>query len=268
MQRKYQYDNIKVMDIKEIIKEKIDTLVPLDNEVFCFMAKDKRFCEEFLRVVLEDEKLEVVDNDPQKFLPNVYFKSSIVDMLCKLGDGRIVNVEIQLYEEKEHAKRIFYYATMIRQMSVEKGLEYKEIKDIIVIYLTKEDIFKKGSTIYNVEMNIVSDRGEKISKWQSGLNVLYVNTKGITNKNINEYLKLLTDNKTKSSEYKITSEIKKDIFETGGVKMSKWIQDLIDEKTEKNRNEWLQQGMQTMLEKLVNAGLIKKEEAEKQLSMI
>ena len=172
MLQEYQYDNIKAMDIKEIIKEKIDTLVPLDNEVFCFMAKDKRFCEEFLRVVLEDEKLEVVDNDPQKFLPNVYFKSSIVDMLCKLGDGRIVNVEIQLYEEKEHAKRIFYYATMIRQMSVEKGLEYKEIKDIIVIYLTKEDIFKKlGSDIWDF-LNNAGELAGRINPLTSAYNLL------------------------------------------------------------------------------------------------
>lgn len=263
------------MDIKEILAEKLKTLVPIDNEVFCYMASDKRFCQEFLRVILQDDNLVVVENDTQKFLPNLYLKDAIVDMCCKLGDGRIVNVEVQLYNEKEHAKRIFYYASMLRQSSVAKGVNYDELKDIIIIYLTKDDIFKKGSTIYNVEMNIVSDAGEKISKWNAGLNVLYVNTKGITNKNINEYLKLLTDKETKNTNYKITSEIKTDIFETGGANMSKWMQDLIDEGVEKNKQTWMQRGMQqgiergmqSTIDKLVAAGLIKREDAEKQLSL-
>ena len=45
-------------------------------------------------------------------------------------------------------------------------------------------------------MNIVSDQKEIIDKWNCGLNVMYINTEGITNKNINEYLKLLTDRTT------------------------------------------------------------------------
>ena len=44
-----------------------------------------------------------------------------------------------------------------------KGKKYKELNDIIVIYLTKKDIFEKGSTVYEVEMNIVSDQKEKHS---------------------------------------------------------------------------------------------------------
>ena len=44
-------------------------------------------------------------------------------------------------------------------------------------------------------MNIVSDQKEIVDKWDAGLIVYYVNTKGLTNKSINEYLKMLTDTK-------------------------------------------------------------------------
>ena len=120
----------------------------------------------------------------------------ILDMICKLGDSSIVNVEIQLTKEKYHAKRILTYASKIRTYELEKGATYKDAKNIIIIYLTLEDIFKLGSTVYEVNMGIVSDQGKRVGEWDAGLRVYYVNTKGLTNKTINEYLKMLTDKTT------------------------------------------------------------------------
>lgn len=77
-------------------------------------------------------------------------------------------------------------------------------------------------------MNIVSDQNEIIGKWDAGLKVYYVNTKGLTNKNINDYLKLLTDKTTISKKYKQTSSIKKEIYEIGGVTMSKEMREILD----------------------------------------
>ena len=103
---------------------------------------------------------------------------------------------------------------------MEKGAKYRNIKDTIVIYLTKEDIFHKGSTVYEVDMNVVSDRGKFIEKWDSGMKVYYVNTEGLTNKTINEYLKILLDKTTYNKKYKVTSKTKRDLFEKREVKMS------------------------------------------------
>ena len=213
---------------EERFKKLVQSQIPLSNDVFMVFAKNKRFCQEFLRVILQDKKLTVIDNDIQKNLPSAFSKNIVLDMLCKLGNGDIVNVEIQLTYEKGHAKRIFTYASKIKSYLTEKGKKYKDLKDIIVIYLTKEDIFKKKSTVYEVEMNIVSDQKERISKWDAGLKVYYVNTKGLTNKNINEYLKLLTDKTTVNKKYKETTSIKQEIFEIGGATMSKEMKTILD----------------------------------------
>ena len=90
--------------------------------------------------------------------------------------GKLVNVEIQLYSNENHAKRIFYYASMIRKAFSKKGIDYGILNDIIIIYLTKEDIFRKGSTVYYVDMNIVSDQKETVKAWDCGLKVMYINT--------------------------------------------------------------------------------------------
>ena len=204
--------------------------IPLSNDVFMIFAMNKKFCQEFLRVILQDKKLVVIKNNIQKHLPNVFSKSVIIDMLCILGDGSIVNVEIQLTKEKWHAKRIMLYASKIKTYTTKKGTKYKDIKELIIIYFTAKDIFKKGSTVYEVEMNVVSDQGKIVEPWDAGLKVYYVNTVGLTNKTINQYLKLLTDKTTISQKYKTTSEIKDLIYGEGETKMSsemkKWINDI------------------------------------------
>ena len=203
-------------------------------------AKSKKFCQEFLRVILQDKKLIVLENDVQKYLPSAFSKNMVLDMLCRLGDGSIVNVEIQLINEKEHAKRIFTYASKIKSYLIEKG-----------------------STVYEVEMNIVSDQKEKIGKWDAGVKVYYINTKGLTNKNINEYLKLLTDKTTISKKYKETSAIKKELFELGGATMSKEMRAILNSE----RAEGMQQGMLKVLLGMVKEKILSVAEAAKRLGV-
>ena len=111
---------------------------------------------------MQDKKLIVISNSIQAVLPSAFNKSVRLDMLCRLKDGSIVNVEIQLTNEKFHAKRIFNYASKIRVADLGKGESHKDVKNIIIIYLTEKDIFGKGSTVYEVEMSVVSDQGRKI----------------------------------------------------------------------------------------------------------
>ena len=145
----------------------------------------------------------------------------------------------------------------------EKKIDNDKLNDIIVIYLTKTDIFHKGSTVYNVDMNIVSDQKEIIEKWNCGLKVMYINTEGLTNKNINEYLKLLTDRTTYNDKYKEISTAKKEIFTQGGESMRpEWLQKIFDEEREEGREEGREQGRSSVLVELIKAGLLTKEQVE------
>ena len=261
------------------LKKLVQSQIPLSNDVFMIFAKSKKFCQEFLRVILQDKKLVVIDNDIQKHLPSAFNKKAVLDMLCRLGDGSIVNVEIQLTKEKDHAKRIFTYASKIKNYLTEKGTKYKDLKDIIEIYLTKEDIFKKGSTVYEVEMNIVSDQHEKISKWDAGLKVFYVNTEGLTNKNINEYLKMLTDKTTINKKYKQTTSIKQELYKLGGATMSKEMRAILDSERvegekaglakgrDEGRAEGKKEGMIVAFISMVKDGIINMKDAARRLGM-
>ena len=263
--------NKRISSNQKRLHELLRSQIPLNNDVFMVFANNKSFCQEFLRVILQDKKLIVIDNEIQKYLPSAFNKNETVDMLCELNDGSVVNVEIQLENENTHARRIFKYASKIKSYLIEKGAKYKDLKDIIEIYLTKQDIFKKGSTVYEVDMNIVSDQNEIIGKWDAGLRVYYVNTEGLTNKNINKYLKLLTDKTTISKKYKHTSSIKQEIYEIGGVTMSKEMRAILDDERAEGKAEGRAEGkvegkIESFLS-LVKKGLLELSVAAKELGM-
>lgn len=254
-------------DKEKRIREIVKNSYPLKNDIFMLFAQHKDFCQEFLRVILQDEKLVVLDNEIQKNLPTIFSKDVVLDMFCQLGDGSIVNVEIQLTDEKGHERRIFLYASKIKSYLTEVGEKYKDLKDIITIYLTKEDIFKMGSTVYKVNMDIVSDQGIIIKPWEAGLKVYYVNTEGLTNKTINEYLQLLLDQTTFSDKYKITSKIKKENYEKGGQAMSSELRELMEVERAEGMNEGILKGKIESFLSLVKKGLLELSVAAKELGM-
>ena len=190
--------------------------------------------------------------------------------MCLLSDGRLVCVEIQLYEEKAHAKRIMTYTSGLIKTMCDRGDDYKTIKDVIVIYLTEKDIFKKGSTVYNVEMNIISDRNEKIDTWDAGFKVYYINTEGLTNKTINEYLHLLKDSKSTNVKYPAITETKNLLTEFGGVKMSERLREIFSDEMNNAKEEGIRQGMKqavNALTVLINKGVTTIVESAKSLGI-
>lgn len=133
--------------------------------------------------------------------------------------------------------------------------------------MPKEDIFHKGSSVYEVDMNVISDKGKMIEKWDAGVKVYYVNTEGLTNKRINEYLKILSDSTTYNEKYKITSKTKKELFENGGLIMSTEFRKYIEKESKKSLKKGRQEGKIGELIELVKEGLLSAIVAAKRLGM-
>jgi hypothetical protein len=60
------------------IREEAKKLNPLDDLMFRKMAEDKEFCQEILRVILEDDKLIVLETVPQWVGTNLQGRSIIL----------------------------------------------------------------------------------------------------------------------------------------------------------------------------------------------
>ena len=63
--------------------EKVKQLRPIDDVFFEKIIEDKEVCEEILRVILEDNKLEVLSVMPQNNIKNLWGRSVRLDAFCK-----------------------------------------------------------------------------------------------------------------------------------------------------------------------------------------
>ena len=133
------------MPTKKQIRDYVAKLTLFHDVLFRKAAEDNKFCEEILRVMLEDNALKVISNVPQKDMTNLHGRSAILDLLCELNNGKIVNVEVQRTGEEniDHFCRVRYYSSIISTNITDPGTDYSEIPELIIIYITKNDIFKK-----------------------------------------------------------------------------------------------------------------------------
>lgn len=95
---------------------------PIDDVMFTKMAEEPRFCEEIIRVILGKPELCVVEVRPQDQVTNLKGRSVRLDVLCRLADGTLVNVEVQKYSDEDHEKRVRYYGSVLTAEHTPKGV--------------------------------------------------------------------------------------------------------------------------------------------------
>ena len=161
----------------------------IDDRLFRVAAEDKAFCEELCRVIYNDEKLTVLENKVQWDGHNLYGKSVMLDLKCVLGDGTSVNVEIQKSDNENHQKRIRYNSSVLTTNITDPGVDYENVPDVRVVFISKFDPFKAGFTVYHV------DRINRETKMivDNGLSEIYINAKVKDGSIISELMKIFTE---------------------------------------------------------------------------
>lgn len=170
------------------VREKVDQLNVIDDTLFQKMAEDKDFCEEMISTIL-GEKIKVLQVIPQESLRNLQGRSVIVDALCEMQDGRCVNAEVQKANDDDHQKRVRYNASCITANVTDPGVKFRDVPDLIMIYITKFDVFKKRKTVYHVD-RVVRESGETV---ENGMTEVYVNTKIDDGSDIAELMRIFTE---------------------------------------------------------------------------
>ena len=207
-------------------------LNPIDDLMFCKMAEHKEFCEESLRVILEDEGLTVVEAIPQWQGKNLSGRSVVLDAKCVSGDGRHINIEVQKANDDNHLKRVRYNAAVLTTNISETGSKFEFIPDVCIVFISKFDMFDGGLPLYHID-KVVRETGQVID---DGLTEIFVNTVNYDGSKPARLMKLFTDNDAYSSdEFPITSELKSRLksSEGGSRTMNEILEKLIsDEKRE------------------------------------
>ena len=210
-------------------------LNPIDDLMFCKMAEHKEFCEEILRVILEDDGLTVVEAIPQWQGKNLSGRSVVLDAKCVTGDGRQINIEVQKADDDNHLKRARYNASILTTNIAKTGKRFEFIPDVCIVFISKFDIFDSGLPLYHID-KVVRETGQVI---EDGLTEIFVNTVNYDGSKPARLMKLFTDNDAYSNdEFPITSELKSRLksSEGGSKTMNEILEKLIsDEKRESEK---------------------------------
>lgn len=152
-------------------KKKVRDLRPIDDVFFEVLADDTAFCQEILRVILEDGQLSVEDVIVQSSGRNLYGRSVRLDALCTLGNGKKVNIEVQRFHNDDHVKRVRFNASVITARESQTASAFEDIPELYVVYLSEFDIFKKGFTTYHID-SVIRETGVLVD---DGLKRVFVN---------------------------------------------------------------------------------------------
>jgi len=210
-------------------------LNPIDDLMFCKMAEHKDFCEEILRVILEDDRLTVLEAIPQWQGKNLTGRSVVLDAKCVTGDGRQINIEVQKADDDNHLKRARYNAAVLTTNISETGKRFEFIPDVCIVFISKFDIFDSGLPLYHID-KVVRETGQVI---EDGLTEIFVNTVNYDGSKPSRLMKLFTENDAYSNdEFPVTSELKSRLksSEGGSRAMNEILEKLIsDEKRESEK---------------------------------
>ena len=160
----------------------------IDDTLFQKMAEDPDFCEEVISTVLE-QKVIVKNVTPQNSVKNPQGRSIVLDALCELENGEECNVEVQKANDDDHQKRVRYNTSCITANITEPGAKFKNVPDVIAIYISKFDMFQSEKTVYHID-RVVRETGEV---QDNGLQEIYVNTKIDDGTDIAELMHIFTD---------------------------------------------------------------------------
>ncbi len=162
--------------MKQYSKETLETaneLRLIDDALFRLVAARKEACQEIIRTLLGDDKLEVIQTTPQETVTSLYREVSL-DALCRLEDGRLVNIEVQKGTQNDDVRRCRFHLSTITANKTPKGTDFKNVPDVAVLYITEYDALKNGQSVTCSEMCQCVDG--KYVPVNDGAKIYYANT--------------------------------------------------------------------------------------------
>lgn len=235
---------------KQRFMEAIGTLNPIEDAVFRKMAESIEFCEEILRVFLQEPKLRVVSNHSQHSVTSIEGRSVILDAYCELEDGRKVNVEVQNANDTDHQRRVRYYSSVLTTSLMKKGDSFDKVPNICIVYVCNFDIFGLNKSLYVIKRII--DKTEV--ELDNGLQEIYISPVN-DGSLIAELMRVFIESDVYNLKFPVTSEMKLRFNrETKGEKMTEALRGVYEALREEVDRESMKAAMREGMEKGMEEG--------------
>ena len=151
-----------------------DDLQIKDDYIFAKVMRDKEICKAVIEKLLNIKVKDLEYVEEQKEI-NIAFDSKSVRLDVYVEDSdRIFDIEMQTTNQRGLAKRSRYYQGMIDLNTIEKGENYKKLKDSYIIFICTFDPFRKGLAQYSFTNCCLEDNDLQL---EDGTMKIFFNTK-------------------------------------------------------------------------------------------
>ncbi len=109
---------------------------------------------------LEEDELEQIEIiNPEQIKEHYEGKTSVLDVLAKLKNGKRVNIEIQIINTKSMKKRILFYWANMYKRQLNKNEDYAKLKKSISINILDFELFdtEELHSIYHIRNDKTSE---------------------------------------------------------------------------------------------------------------
>ena len=153
----------RVLIMKKRIKE-YNELDFTDDFMFCMILENNlELCKELLELILDIKIKKVELADSQKRIKLTYDGKGVrLDVYVNDSENTVYDIEMQTTKQKELPKRTRYYQGMIDLNSIQKGMDYSELKKTYVIFICLKDVFGKNLPIYTFNSICEQDRSIRL----------------------------------------------------------------------------------------------------------
>ena len=116
----------------------------------------------FLETILE-RKIDSIDLSKNPILRREFKdeKLGVLDIIAKLDENEICNIELQIVDKKNIIERILYYWSRLYSRQIKSGEDYKILQKAIVILITDFKIENLEELDYHSRWKIIEDKQEK-----------------------------------------------------------------------------------------------------------
>lgn len=124
-----------------------------------------------VNTVLEKSDIEIIQVTVQSEQKNLSGRSIILDVLAQDSVGKYYNIEIQRSDRGAGRHRARYHASILDSKLLSAGDRTFLLPETYVIFITENDVLKKGYSLYHIE-RIIQEDGEP---FEDGEHIIYVN---------------------------------------------------------------------------------------------
>ena len=163
--------NVKVSETEKML-QRIKKLRLLDDDFMtvCF-ENNIEATELVLSIILEKPDIIVKTVQTQYTVKNIKGRSVRLDIYATDADNKKYNIEIQRADKGAGAKRARYNSSVIDSNAIPAGSDVESLPETYVIFITENDVFGKGKSIYHINRYI-----EEIGEYfNDGSHIIYVN---------------------------------------------------------------------------------------------